>query len=31
MIQRETSAAEARSATDVPKGPVRTCVGCRKR
>ena len=31
MIQRETSAAEARSATDAPKGPVRTCVGCRKR
>jgi predicted RNA-binding protein YlxR (DUF448 family) len=31
VIQRETSATEARSATDAPKGPVRTCVGCRKR
>ena len=31
MIQRETSAAEARPATDGPHGPVRTCVGCRKR
>ncbi|MGO4442786.1 YlxR family protein [Mycobacterium sp. 2YAF39] len=31
MIQRETSAAEARPATDGPKGPVRTCIGCRKR
>ena len=31
MIQRETSAAEARSATDGPHGPVRTCIGCRKR
>ena len=31
MIQRETSATEARSATDTPRGPVRTCVGCRKR
>jgi uncharacterized protein len=30
VIQRETSAAEARSATG-PNGPVRTCVGCRKR
>ena len=31
MIQRETSATEARSATNAPSGPVRTCVGCRKR
>ena len=31
MIQRETSAAEAISAIGPPKGPVRTCVGCRKR
>ncbi|HTI76603.1 MAG TPA: YlxR family protein [Mycobacterium sp.] len=31
MIQRETSATEARSATDDLRGPVRTCVGCRKR
>ena len=31
MIQRETPAAEVRNATDVPQGPVRTCVGCRKR
>jgi len=31
VIQRETSATEARSATDTPPGPVRTCVGCRKR
>jgi predicted RNA-binding protein YlxR (DUF448 family) len=31
VIQRENSAAEARPATDGPKGPVRTCVGCRKR
>jgi predicted RNA-binding protein YlxR (DUF448 family) len=31
VIQRETSAAEARSATASRVGPVRTCVGCRKR
>ena len=31
MIQRETSAAEATSAIESCKGPVRTCVGCRKR
>ena len=31
MIQRETPAAEVRNATNVHKGPVRTCVGCRKR
>jgi predicted RNA-binding protein YlxR (DUF448 family) len=31
VIQRETSASEARSATDALRGPVRTCVGCRKR
>ena len=31
VIQRETSAAEAISAIGPPKGPVRTCVGCRKR
>jgi predicted RNA-binding protein YlxR (DUF448 family) len=31
VIQRETSAADARSAIDPLKGPVRTCVGCRKR
>jgi uncharacterized protein len=31
VIQRETSAAEACSATGAPTGPVRTCVGCRKR
>ena len=31
MIQRETSATEARSATEALRGPVRTCVGCRKR
>lgn len=31
MIQRETSASDARSAIHPPKGPVRTCVGCRKR
>ena len=31
MIQRETSAPKHRSATDAPVGPVRTCVGCRKR
>jgi predicted RNA-binding protein YlxR (DUF448 family) len=31
VIQRETSAADARPVTDGPNGPVRTCVGCRKR
>ena len=31
MIQRETPAAEVRNATNVHKGPVRTCIGCRKR
>ena len=31
MIQRETPAAEVRNATNVHKGPGRTCVGCRKR
>ena len=31
MIQRETSAVDARPAIDPLKGPVRTCVGCRKR
>jgi predicted RNA-binding protein YlxR (DUF448 family) len=31
VIQRATSAVEARSATDLPEGPVRTCIGCRKR
>jgi predicted RNA-binding protein YlxR (DUF448 family) len=31
VIQRATSAVEARSATDLPHGPVRTCIGCRKR
>jgi uncharacterized protein len=31
VIQRETPVTEARSATDALRGPVRTCVGCRKR
>jgi len=31
VIQRETSAAEARPVTEGPNGPVRTCIGCRKR
>jgi predicted RNA-binding protein YlxR (DUF448 family) len=31
VIQRETSAAVHESASDPPVGPVRTCVGCRKR
>jgi len=31
VIQRETSAAEARSATDSRQGPVRMCIGCRNR
>jgi predicted RNA-binding protein YlxR (DUF448 family) len=31
VIQRETPVTEARSAPDPLRGPVRTCVGCRKR
>ncbi|MCV7279508.1 YlxR family protein [Mycolicibacterium flavescens] len=31
MIQRETSASAQRRSPDGPVGPVRTCVGCRKR
>jgi predicted RNA-binding protein YlxR (DUF448 family) len=31
VIQREASAPKHRSATDAPVGPVRTCIGCRKR
>jgi uncharacterized protein len=31
VIQRETSAATHRRSSDRPVGPVRTCVGCRKR
>ena len=31
MIQRETSARMQKSAIDPSGGPVRTCVGCRKR
>ncbi|WP_082686642.1 YlxR family protein [Mycobacterium sp. IS-3022] len=31
MIQRETSASAQRRSPDEPVGPVRTCVGCRKR
>ncbi|ULE33011.1 YlxR family protein [Mycobacterium sp. IDR2000157661] len=31
MIQRETSASAHRRSPDEPVGPVRTCVGCRKR
>jgi uncharacterized protein len=31
VIQRETSATDARSATYALRGPVRMCVGCRKR
>jgi predicted RNA-binding protein YlxR (DUF448 family) len=31
VIQRETPVTEARSASDALRGPVRTCVGCRKR
>jgi predicted RNA-binding protein YlxR (DUF448 family) len=31
VIQRETPVTEARSAPDALRGPVRTCVGCRKR
>nr|WP_319455314.1 MULTISPECIES: DUF448 domain-containing protein [unclassified Mycobacterium] len=31
MIQRETSSAHARRHPDDPVGPVRTCVGCRRR
>ncbi|RAV07274.1 YlxR family protein [Mycolicibacterium sp. GF69] len=31
MIQRETSASPQQRSPDEPVGPVRTCVGCRKR
>ncbi|MEO3757415.1 YlxR family protein [Mycobacterium sp. B14F4] len=31
MIQRETSASAHQRSPDTPVGPVRTCVGCRKR
>jgi uncharacterized protein len=31
VIQRETSASARRRSPDIPVGPVRTCVGCRKR
>nr|WP_199178106.1 YlxR family protein [Mycobacterium sp. QGD 101] len=31
MIQRETSASTRRRSPDTSVGPVRTCVGCRKR
>jgi predicted RNA-binding protein YlxR (DUF448 family) len=31
VIQRETPVTEARPASDALRGPVRTCVGCRKR
>ncbi|HEX2212445.1 MAG TPA: YlxR family protein, partial [Mycobacterium sp.] len=31
MIQRETSASADERSPDTPVGPVRTCVGCRKR
>ncbi|WP_326547145.1 YlxR family protein [Mycolicibacterium sp. ND9-15] len=31
VIQRETSASTQRRSPDEPVGPVRTCVGCRKR
>ncbi|WP_412457671.1 YlxR family protein [Mycolicibacterium celeriflavum] len=31
VIQRETSASAQRRSPDEPVGPVRTCVGCRKR
>ncbi|WP_409366052.1 YlxR family protein [Mycolicibacterium novocastrense] len=31
VIQRETSASAQRRSPDDPVGPVRTCVGCRKR
>lgn len=31
MIQRETPASTRRRIPDTPVGPVRTCIGCRKR
>ena len=31
MIQHETSASARGRTPDIPVGPVRTCVGCRKR